>query len=512
MFQGSNTGKDKNSTIDWSPYAFVAFLSGAAYFVVSRLGSIWAHSIDLALHCVLVARLMTGEHIADVDPTMGEMTHYPRISHTIAAVVGALGDSPILGLHITSLVSLIALWGLIAWAMTGSGKLSSALLVIFLILMLLNGLFFHVEIFGNEIIGNYFFPQLVSQALAVLVLVLAGRFEKSGVPAEIRYVFLALSVPALASVHLIPALEVAGVLTLSIISECYASWRLRQAAAGVFALLLDALLTAKNADFWMMVTLSEINGAIYIRYIRGAGGVVVLAIGTFIISAAILYRWTQSDPARRTDRLFMKYLACFGVACAGLCIAQYLMLSLFGKGSEYAGKKYGFGLDTTLFLMAVYAVAIALPKSVVERLDRRLVPLACVAAVPLLFVVSPQFKIRHAIDADRLVNVERLLRHYRDVALEPRANTSDYAVGISGVDGIGNYLLSIVSLHAPRLPNAITIISGEPLPKPDQVGFIFTSENSRPWDVPTCRRHIFPNSIVQLDGSCVVAARAPPVQ
>jgi hypothetical protein len=187
-------------------------------------------------------------------------------------------------------------------------------------------------------------------------------------------------------------------------------------------------------------------------------------------------------------------------------MAQYMVLLLFGKGSEYAVIKYGFGLETTLFLMAAYAIAVVVPKSMAERLQHPLMPLACVALVPLLFVVSPQFKPRRLyIDADRLTYVERLLRHYRDVALEPQANTSDYAIGVSGVTTTGDYLLSIVPLHAPRLPNASAILARQPLPRPDQVGFIFTSEHSRPWDVPKCRRHLFPNSIVQLDGSCVFA-------
>lgn len=490
----------------WSWCALAVFAGGTAYFVVTRLGSLWSFSVDFALHCVLVDRLMTGEHFAAVDPTMGEMTIYPRVSHAVAAIVGAFVDSPVLGLHIVSLLALIALWGLIALGMTGSGKRAVVLLPVFLIVVL-GAQYLHIEMFGNEINGNYFFPQFVGQTALILVLLLVGSFERRGLPPEIRYLFLALCTAALISVHLLPAVEVAGILALSVVVECYADWRPQRAVAGGLALVLAALLTVRNVDFWTMVRLSRINGYLSIRYVPGAAGAAALAVATFAISAAVLYRWAQSDPAHRDERLFLKYLAQFGVACAGLCMAQYVLLVGFDKGSEYAVKKYGFGLDTTLILLAAYAIAAAAPKPLVERLRHRAVPLACIALVPLLLVLSPMFKPKRAdIDLDRLTNVERLLRHYHDLALEPEPGKSDYAIGVTGVTGSGDYLLSIVSLHAPRLPNGSALIMSQPLPEPAGVGSVFTTEHSSPWDVPRCRRHRFPNSIVQVDASCVLTA------
>jgi hypothetical protein len=233
----------------------------------------------------------------------------------------------------------------------------------------------------------------------------------------------------------------------------------------------------------------------------------VLATATLAICVAILYRWTRSDAAHRGDRLFLKYLASFGFSCASLCLAQYLMVVLFVKGSEYAVKKYAFGLDTTLFLLAAYGITILVHKQVALPLYRRLIPLICFAMVPFLFIIDPQFRPSHrTIDAIQLTNVERLLRYYHDLVLDTRSGKSNYAIGIAAVGPTGDYLLSIVPLHAPRLPNALAVIWRQPFPKPEQVGFIFTSEHSSPWDVPSCRLHSFPNRVIQLDGACVLAA------
>jgi len=111
---------------------------------------------------------------------------------------------------------------------------------------------------------------------------------------------------------------------------------------------------------------------------------------------------------------------------------------------------------------------------------------------------------RRTIGAVRLTTVERELRYYHDFALEPRTDKSDLAIGIVGSSG--DYLLSIVALRAPRSPNAFTIFSHQPMPHPEQIGSVFTSEHSSPWDVPSCRRHTFPNGVVQVDGACVLTA------
>jgi hypothetical protein len=156
-----------------------------------------------------------------------------------------------------------------------------------------------------------------------------------------------------------------------------------------------------------------------------------------------------------------------------------MVLMLFDEGSEYAVKKYVFGLNTTLLVLAAYTIAARVPKVAAAKLGVRAIPLACVATVPLVFAVLPQFKPNHAtIGGTQLTNVERLLRHYSEVALQLQPGKSDYAVAIAGVTPVGDFLLSIVSLHAPSRHNAYAMLTGQPLPQPDAVRFIFTSSNA----------------------------------
>jgi hypothetical protein len=305
------------SNSGWGVYAFAAFLIGSAYFVVMRLGSLWTWSVDLAFHCAIVSRLMSGEHFYASDPVIDVLAGHPSISHSMAAIVGGIVDSPVMGLQVVALVFLIAMWGTMALA-AGATRIKNALLPTFLALVLLNGLFPRAEIFGNEIIGNYFFPQLVSQSLAVGILLLSGNFERRGVSPEIRYFFLALCVPMLVFVHLFSALEVAGVLLLLVISDCYFDLRLRQAIFWGSAVVVAVLTAVFHPYFPTWVLYSHNNGALTYRYIGGAGGAVMLATITLAISAGVLYQLSQLDAEDRADRLFLKYVAAFGVSCSSL--------------------------------------------------------------------------------------------------------------------------------------------------------------------------------------------------
>src|SRR3974390_65659 len=84
-------------------------LGMAALIVLSVLVWGWTHrtgSVDFALHYALV------EYIADhwrwpspEMPYLAAMNQYPPVSHTVAAFVGVLCGSPMLGLHLVSTVS-----------------------------------------------------------------------------------------------------------------------------------------------------------------------------------------------------------------------------------------------------------------------------------------------------------------------------------------------------------------------------------------------------------------------
>src|SRR5437764_1099471 len=88
---------------DWRGQANRLFLSLfvllSAFFLLTRIDSLFIGSIDLAHHVVLVTRLM--EHLGgrlDVnDPSIGMMAVYPHYAHSLAAAVGALVNSPVLG-------------------------------------------------------------------------------------------------------------------------------------------------------------------------------------------------------------------------------------------------------------------------------------------------------------------------------------------------------------------------------------------------------------------------------
>src|SRR5580765_6333062 len=97
----------------------VLFFLGVSGFLVLRfINSLWTYGVDLAHHDVLVTYLM--EHWqwpAKGDSSLGEMSVYPPGSHVVAAIAGTVLGSPVAGLQVVTLLSILALWGSIALAL-----------------------------------------------------------------------------------------------------------------------------------------------------------------------------------------------------------------------------------------------------------------------------------------------------------------------------------------------------------------------------------------------------------
>jgi hypothetical protein len=67
---------------------------------------------------VVVTRLMErlGSGLDLNDPSIGAMAIYPHYAHALAAAVGSLVNSPVLGMHFVSLVAVLLVWSSWAWA------------------------------------------------------------------------------------------------------------------------------------------------------------------------------------------------------------------------------------------------------------------------------------------------------------------------------------------------------------------------------------------------------------
>ncbi len=193
-------------------YWLLAALVVLGYF----LDSMWTTSIDLPHHYALVARL--AEHFTlpkAWDASLGTMNIYPHGSHFLAAILGMLTGSNLLGMHVLSLLALLIVWGGLVWLFMHLPNPNRWwALGLLAAILLLNRRVLLLPLHGDEIIGNYFFAQLVAQAGMVIALLLAFFFDYHERVKWRRNLMLTVLLWVLCFVHLLPVLELLGLFIL----------------------------------------------------------------------------------------------------------------------------------------------------------------------------------------------------------------------------------------------------------------------------------------------------------
>lgn len=496
------------------------FLVATCAFLLSHFwDSLWTTSIDLAHHYALVARLSEHWNLpTSDDPSLEEMNVYPRYAHRLAAIVGTLVGSPLLGMQFVALASLAAVWSGLGFVLLSLPRRARWLLLgILSVVLLLNRLFVHLELFGNEIVANYFFPQLVSQGIATLLIALVLWLERARTASLMRYLILGCSVPLLQQFHLLPALELLAMLALLLaldVSDRRTEGRWRTFALGLLTILGSFLLTVLSSTFATMLHISENNGVLILNYTPNLMSLAIECVLASALSGLLIWQWMHwraGEPRR--DALALKYLGLLGFAVAGPCLLQ-IALFMLGYGSEYACKKYAFGLNTVLVLDL--ALLFTLPISRLRgfftsaeetslgraaTVLQSLFPSLLVLLAFLTIFPSPSDK---AISLTEVVAAERSVRAYDQANPPSSAAKYDYAIGLFPDLRILDYLISIGVLKAPRVDNADDMLNGYPPSKPRKISRIYTREGITAWDVPECRQAVLQGGIVVLDGACVL--------
>ena len=207
-------GLDATSSSGVKVIAIAAFLLLCGFFVLLKIDTLFYGGPDLAHHAALVTRLM--EHLdlqaRSTDPSLGEMQVYPACAHVLAATIGTIVNSPILAMHIVVLTVLLVAWS--AWALAAGtlprpAALATILFMAFL--FLLNDAFIHLEVLGQEVVGHFFYAQLVAGAMACVALAGVTWLDADYRPAWQQYAFLAVAALLLSRTHLLAALQQATV-------------------------------------------------------------------------------------------------------------------------------------------------------------------------------------------------------------------------------------------------------------------------------------------------------------
>jgi hypothetical protein len=469
----------------------LVLLTVAGIMVFADLDSLWSQSVDLAHHYALTYRIAEQFHLMDWnDPTLGEMNYYPRLSHIFAAILGWPLNSSLLGIQVVTLLSFSAIWGGFLYILNTLPKPLGLLSTISLAgLLFLNKLTFKFEVHGSEIVSNFFYSQLVAQGIIVLAIAAAIVIEiKRG-----RWAAYALLIGVIAidtGVHLLPTLELLGMLLALVLVNMYQDIAQKERRLAIIMSLAVPVIALGgvilNPAFSAMRKIAENDGGLEFRFISYPFGLGTLCVIALLISAALLRVHVRSNS--RFAHPTIKYLALYGAAVSGLCLLQMTLVQ-FGFGSNYAVKKYGFGIISYLFIIiAILAGQLtlrALPKKWTyldnyHGLDALVV--GCALLVALKSVIMP-YKV---IDFSELLQLEKRLISITTTEVEDIPGKTNAVIGLKGYYPTFNYMFSLALTNTPRSLAIPDILLADKLHDYSNYGYIVSSAGSAKYDMSEC--------------------------
>lgn len=494
-----------------SPLQVVLLLNTAIFLVVYHADAGWSASVDLAHHYALAFRISEHWHLLPADPTLGEMNIYPRVSHVAAAIVGMLFHSTFMGVQLVALAALALAWGCylaILYMLPGRTGPASALALALLVVV--NHFWLGLEIHGAEIAVNFFFSQLVAQALALLAVAIALRLEVRKTKPHV-YAFIMVAIYLITFVHLLAAIELlalfAGLLLVDTLSTAAPPrQRLVQAATSACLLAVSVASVVLNPTFAAMRLIAENNGGLDLGLFSSKWALVILCLTTIGAAGGLLRVWWR-DERQHTA----KFLALYGGGIAMLCLLQILLLQ-FHVGSEYAVKKYVFGINSFLFVCVARALGIA-ASDWLEKWTRvpsdsvsGIVPtLALAVAMWATFTYAPHWE--KLLDTSDVVAFEQRLLNLRDSTLTPpAAGKNNIVIDLNGQPPTINYMFALAITKTPR-DAALDLILGNKLGAMEKYDTIVSSRGESRYDGRGCER-TSSGPLVTFDAACLHKAIA----
>ncbi|UEM18891.1 hypothetical protein JL100_017525 [Skermanella mucosa] len=484
--------------------------------------ALYSLSVDVAHHYALVATIMRDWRVGpEFLPNLDEMNFYPNLSHWLAAVIGGLLDGGLAGMSILTIVALTVIWGVAGLFLKELGLIPA--LIAGGILVHLVSRFGFGSVHGDEIIGNFFFAQVVGEAgfyvgawtLFSLHRRGSGRWGDAFVPLFVYFV---------AWVHLLPALKLVaffGLLTaIEMIQAIRARGKLPWTALASTA--IAAVVVLKHPSFAAMRKIAANDGALSFLYpsqLQYLAGIALLLMFISLVLVAAGWRAEGAFKASRT-RFTLGMIGCMGAATAGLMLMQAGALAVTGSGSLYAVKKHMFGVHSMLLfeiavlMMLPVSFAIselvltgkAVAASVTERFARGLVPALLPVAV-LMSIMPPQVS-----EIAKVVPYQRFAAHY--LAYHSGDAGSEKTLFIhGGVPPALNYLISIGDLRHPRGDTVLKLLVGRPVGEAADASRVITNPGNALYDRPNCRVADLSNSnTVVVDQHCVRTTSNAPVE
>jgi hypothetical protein len=471
-------------------YFAIAALMVASVSIFMLFGEFQAYSSDAGQHYALVRALMDlegwGRPLAT--PNLGGLPFYPPLSHWMAAGVGKLLGSGLIGMTVVASAS-VGLFYLTMFVMSSRIDWRAP---IFASLATICYALLRGPVFGRMVVNNYFYAQAVGSAIAALVLLIALHKLRRWNSIALDF-FVLVSGQIVVCTHLMPAAQLlaAYCTILLVIAWTRSSWR-HLGRLVVFAGLSLAL-TALNPYAQNNYSIAQAEGGAHINLFGDRIAQIVLLIGGVAASIELIRRTVKTEDAGM-------FLGCMGLSACGLAFLQMLLFWI-GVGSNYAIAKHMFVLVAVLIF--VLTANLALRRAAQAEHKNFEKPATTLVLCSVLALLTTRIDMYPSI-----LNLDKVLQFQTAVReLSSRVKNSD-----------GRGMIALASEWPPNIAYGITIgdlqfpmgiadliLVHKPLPL-DRVSMAFmpTGDPSAPHK---CVISAFSNqSAVALDYACILEA------
>lgn len=320
-------------------------------FLMFRFGRyIQTGSFDLVQHFLLVDEIMRHGGVRPLPvPNLQTMALYPAASHWLAAIVGWIGGSGLVGITLVSVFSIYVSY-LLLISLAGSEAPATKLLFAAAFFALAST---HSQV-GWEVVTNFFYPQLVAGLIYLLTLFWLSKLTR---PVEQAVVVLlsgtaVMWVQPLIAVHILAAGLVLTTFHVVVAWNAVNIPRYRTIVLLLAQAAISIAIIALHPAFRLMRSISANNG--YLEF--GYQHVIPVIVFCALIAAINLGRALKRRGSR-VDAILGSAL----LAASALAIVQFALLKLHNDGSAYAVKKHMFLVETLGIVNSVRIIGGYLP-------------------------------------------------------------------------------------------------------------------------------------------------------
>lgn len=433
---------------------------------------------------------------------MAEMFIYPKLSHRLAALAASLGWPEINSLLLVGVTSAAIVWLAL---FDQARRVSLGFMAMCAFLVVVDVVVVRAA-FGGELVDNFFYPQIVGEAVAALGLVGGGVLLLRSRPLFVVY---ATALVLLAGCfHLVPTLKLAGafmaMLGLVWLRDLIHARRFDWVGlVGLFAIFGGLV---GSPYFWRMRWMAANNGSLHLAVPLPLEGLAAAAGLLLVLSAwVLLVELTRAPGAVEADEkptASAVLLASFGAAAAAAMLAQYAMWELRHDGSPYAVMKHSFGVFSLLaFVVPLWAVTVLGLRGAImsepPKWVRALGPAP--AFVAQLIVMLCLFLRPSVFDVPK---VNAVLRDVREVRLTRGLEGERVMFSAADMPPITTYMATIAMLKSPHGGNVLSLMHDGRPDRPGDAPYIVTLAGDA-YDKPGCRSGAPLGLVVVVVGACV---------